>query len=43
MTMIDHILIHKDLMPKVKKVFIDHGHGSQVSDHWAVVVDLVLD
>ena len=40
MTMIDHILIHKDLMTMVKRVFIDHGHGSQASDHWPVIVDL---
>jgi endonuclease/exonuclease/phosphatase family metal-dependent hydrolase len=40
MTMIDHILIHKSLEPFVKRVFIDHGHGSQTSDHWPVVVDL---
>jgi endonuclease/exonuclease/phosphatase family metal-dependent hydrolase len=43
MTMIDHVLIHKSLMPDVDRVFIDHGHGSQTSDHWPVVVDLTLD
>ncbi len=43
MTMIDHILLHKSLMPKVKRVFIDHGHGKQTSDHWPVVVDLDLN
>lgn len=40
MTMIDHILIHKDLWPHVKRVFTDHGHGARTSDHWPVVVDL---
>lgn len=43
MTMIDHVLIHKNLMPSVDKVFIDHGHGSQTSDHWPVIVDLLLN
>ena len=43
MTMIDHILIHKDLLPSVRRVFIDHGHGGQTTDHWPVVVDLELE
>jgi hypothetical protein len=42
MTMVDHILIHKDLEKKIKGVFIDHGHGSQTSDHWPVVLDLFV-
>ena len=42
MTMIDHILIHSSLMPAVKRVFIDHGHGGSTTDHWPVVVDLEL-
>jgi endonuclease/exonuclease/phosphatase family metal-dependent hydrolase len=43
MTMIDHILIHKKLLPAVRRVFIDHGHGGQTSDHWPVIVDLELE
>ncbi len=43
MTMIDHVLIHKSLMPSVTRVFIDHGHGGQTTDHWPVVVDLELN
>ncbi len=43
MTMIDHVLLHKTLVEKVNRVFIDHGHGSQTSDHWPIIVDLVLD
>lgn len=40
MTMIDHILLHEDLVPLIKRVFIDHGHGSKTADHWPVIVDL---
>ncbi|MHC4270022.1 MAG: hypothetical protein ACYSTS_16380 [Planctomycetota bacterium] len=43
MTMIDHILIHKDLEPNIERVFIDHGHGAQTSDHWPIVLDMVLE
>ncbi len=42
MTMSDHVLVHKDLWPHVTHVFIDHGHGGQTTDHWPVVVDVVL-
>lgn len=42
MTMIDHILLHEDLVPFIERVFIDHGHGSQTTDHWPVIVDLIL-
>lgn len=42
MTMIDHILLHESLMTSVKRVFIDHGHALGTSDHFPVVVDLVL-
>jgi exonuclease III len=41
-TMLDHILLHKSLMPHVKRVFIDHSHGLDTSDHFPVVVDLEL-
>lgn len=43
MTMIDHILVHRDLMPHVQRVFIDHGHGAATTDHWPVIVDIVLE
>jgi endonuclease/exonuclease/phosphatase family metal-dependent hydrolase len=43
MTMIDHILLHQSLMPKVERVFIDHGHGGATTDHWPVVVDMTFD
>lgn len=41
-TMLDHILLHKSLMPRVRRVFIDHSHGLATSDHFPVVVDLDL-
>lgn len=42
MTLIDHALLHRSLAPLVRRVFIDHGHGSQTSDHWPIVVDLEI-
>jgi len=42
-TMLDHILLHKSLMPSVRRVFISHGSGLDVSDHYPVVVDLELE
>jgi len=42
LTMIDHILLGKELMDKVIRVWIDHSFGPEVSDHWPVVVDLQL-
>ena len=41
-TMIDHILLPKQLMPAVKRAFIFHSVDLKTSDHRAVVVDLVL-
>jgi endonuclease/exonuclease/phosphatase family metal-dependent hydrolase len=41
-TMIDHILLAKELMPYVTRVFICHSVRADVSDHFAVVVDLRL-
>ena len=41
-TMIDHILLPKDLMPFVTRAFICHSVGIDTSDHFAVVVDLDL-
>lgn len=41
-TMIDHILLAKELMPYVTRAFICHSVSADVSDHFAVVVDLQL-
>jgi len=41
-TMIDHILLDKSLMPYVRRVHISHTNGLDTSDHYPVVVDLVL-
>ncbi|NOY29372.1 MAG: hypothetical protein GXP28_04100 [Planctomycetes bacterium] len=42
LTMIDHILLPKALMPYVRRVFIFHSVALETSDHRAVVVDLML-
>lgn len=41
-TMIDHVLLPNALEPHVRRVFISHVHGLETSDHFPVVVDLVL-
>lgn len=41
-TMIDHILLPKQLEPYVKRAFICHCVGLETSDHFPVVVDLAL-
>ena len=41
-TSLDHILLDKKLMPFVKRVHISHVNGLETSDHYPVVVDLVL-
>jgi endonuclease/exonuclease/phosphatase family metal-dependent hydrolase len=41
-TMIDHILLAKELMPNVFRAFICHTISLDTSDHYAVVVDLRL-
>lgn len=41
-TMIDHILLAKELMPYVTRAFICHTVSLDTSDHYAVVVDLQL-
>ena len=41
-TMLDHILLHKSLMPGVKRVFINHAPSLETSDHFPVVVDLEI-
>jgi endonuclease/exonuclease/phosphatase family metal-dependent hydrolase len=42
MTMIDHILVHHSLWPHVTRVHISHINGLETSDHYPIVVDLVL-
>lgn len=41
-TMIDHILLPTELMPYVKRAFIARMVALETSDHYPVVVDLVL-
>jgi exonuclease III len=41
-TMIDHILLPKEIMPYVTRAFICHTVSLDTSDHYAVVVDLKL-
>lgn len=41
-TMIDHVLLAKELAPYVKHVFISHVVGLDTSDHYPIVVDLAL-
>ncbi|MCE9630886.1 MAG: endonuclease/exonuclease/phosphatase family protein [Planctomycetia bacterium] len=41
-TMIDHILLHRDLEPAIRRAFVFHAIDLDVSDHYPVVVDLDL-
>jgi exonuclease III len=41
-TMIDHILVHRELEPAITRAFICHAVDLDVSDHFPVVVDLDL-
>lgn len=41
-TMIDHILLGKQLLPFVKRVFISHSVSIDTSDHYPIVLDLEL-
>lgn len=41
-TMIDHILVHRDLAPGITRAFISHAIDLDVSDHFPVVVDMRL-
>ncbi len=41
-TMIDHILLPTELAPYIKRAFICRGVGIDTSDHYPVVVDLLL-
>ena len=42
LTMIDHVLIAKELMPSVRRAFVSRCTDLKTSDHWPVVVDLDL-
>jgi len=41
-TMIDHILIAKELMPYVQRAFISHSVATDTTDHYPIIVDLEL-
>jgi endonuclease/exonuclease/phosphatase family metal-dependent hydrolase len=41
-TMIDHVLVAKELMPYAKRAFVAHVVGPDTSDHYPVVVDFAL-
>ncbi len=41
-TMIDHVLLHKSLLPAVRRVFISHATDLTLSDHYPIIVDLEL-
>jgi len=38
-TLIDHVLVHRDLAGASGRVFIAHATGLGVSEHFPVVVD----
>ncbi len=41
-TLIDHILLPKQFEPFIKRAFISHAVGLDTSDHYPVVVDLLV-
>ncbi|MDX1962396.1 MAG: endonuclease/exonuclease/phosphatase family protein [Pirellulales bacterium] len=41
-TMIDHILLPRDLAPHITRAFIFHSSSVETSDHWPVVVEILL-
>ena len=41
-SMIDHVLVHRDLVPALTRVFNCHAIDLDVSDHFPVVVDFDL-
>ncbi len=41
-SLLDHVLLHRDLVPAVTRAFICHAIDLDVSDHFPVVVDLDL-
>ncbi|MEM1305532.1 MAG: hypothetical protein AAGG46_11580, partial [Planctomycetota bacterium] len=42
LTMIDHILLPNELKPYLRRAFVAHVVGLDTSDHYPVVVDLLL-
>ena len=41
-TMIDHVLVYRDLVPAITRAFICHAIDLDISDHFPVVVDFDL-
>ena len=41
-TMIDHVLVHRDLVPAIARVHVCHAIDLDISDHFPVVVDFDL-
>ena len=41
-TMIDHVLVHRDLVPAITRVHVCHAIDLDISDHFPVVVDFDL-
>jgi len=41
-TMIDHVLVNRDLVPAITRAFICHAIDLDISDHFPVVVDFDL-
>ncbi len=41
-SMIDHVLLPRQLMPGIRRAFIYHSLPADTTDHWPVVVDLEL-
>ena len=41
-TMIDHVLVHRDLVPAITRAFICHAIDLDISDHFPIVVDFDL-
>jgi exonuclease III len=40
--MIDHVLVHHDLVPAITRVHVCHAIDLDISDHFPVVVDFDL-
>jgi exonuclease III len=41
-TMIDHVLVHRDLVPAITRAHVCHAIDLDISDHFPVVVDFDL-
>jgi endonuclease/exonuclease/phosphatase family metal-dependent hydrolase len=41
-TMIDYVLLPKEMLPYIRRTFVSRLTGLEISDHWPVVVDLDL-